>query len=146
MNFSSIVKIEYEEEVQEPKEPSLQENIRSLGTWTEKEKNKYYLFVWHHRSKFTSKSTRKSLRVFKKMAEYIETRNPSQCRTFHQKNLSGYDSVEECMHQHIHFNSNFLPMYENQKVQLQFLEDMDFIDMKKQHKHEHTQPDDKKDK
>lgn len=64
---------------------------------------------------------RKSLRVFKLMSQFLKTRNPSQCRTHHQKILGIEGDVQSALKLYIKEHPSFLHQYEKVKATLQIL-------------------------
>lgn len=99
-----------------------------FGQWSEREVFRYFLFLHHHRNKFETKSSRKSLKVFKQMAKFIRSRNSSQCRTHHQNVLLRALSLEDSINAFIETHPAFHSTYEAVKEQLLHLEDLDFCE------------------
>lgn len=103
---------------------SLKNNKYCFGQWNEKEIFKYFLFVYHHKQKFQSKSMRKSLKVFKQMARFVKTRNSSQCRTHHQNLMNKCRSLDNALKKFVDLNPSFFDKYELIKESLNILDDM----------------------
>lgn len=100
----------------------------SFGLWTEKETFKYFLFLYHHKSKFQSKSLRKSLKVFKQMAKFIKSRNSSQCRTHHQNLSKKCKNLDSLLSSFIAEHPSFHEKYESMRPSLEILDDIDFCE------------------
>ena len=97
-----------------------------FGQWQEKETLQYFIFIYHHLEKFATKSSRKSLKIFKQMSKFISTRNSSQCRTHHQNNISKFQTLQVSIQEYIKFNPKFLTIYNLSKDKLSYFEDLDF--------------------
>ncbi len=62
--------------------------------WSQIENHKYITFIQKNRSSIDNQDKSKRSRIFNKMALYIKTRNPIQCRSHHQKLLKYYKTIE----------------------------------------------------
>ena len=68
--------------------------------WNEKEKIRYVAFLLYNKDSLSSKLQRRYVyslfrasKVFKQMSNFIQTRNPSQCRSQNQKMYKRYKTV-----------------------------------------------------
>ncbi|CAD8073836.1 unnamed protein product [Paramecium primaurelia] len=63
-------------------------NIRKTynnGHWTQKEHNLYLKFIETNKAIMIQSDLKKQEKIFKQMSLVIKTRQPSQCRSHHQK-------------------------------------------------------------
>ncbi|CAD8125358.1 unnamed protein product [Paramecium sonneborni] len=80
------IKNETEREISENKLNSIENpQIYSLGHWSKEEHELYLEFIDTHYDILKSKYDKKSKKIFKMMSQYISSRNPTQCRSHHQK-------------------------------------------------------------
>ena len=67
------------------------------GQWSEKENIRYYAFVKRFREKFEAKE-RREWKIFKTLAQFMRTRNASQCRSHHHKVTKEHASLDEALY------------------------------------------------
>ena len=70
-------------------------NGNIIGHWTELENAKYCAFLSKFKEKFGEKSARRQWKVFKSLADFMNTRNANQCRSHHHKMKKNFASTEE---------------------------------------------------
>jgi hypothetical protein len=58
---------------------------RKSGHWSSDENKRYHWFLELHNQHFFEKHLRRTDRIFKSMANFVETREAEQCRSHHQK-------------------------------------------------------------
>lgn len=58
---------------------------KNKGRWSYQERREYYVFLKIYSQFFVSKEHRRNDKVFRMMANHVQTRTPDQCRTHHQK-------------------------------------------------------------
>lgn len=58
--------------------------------WTLTENVQYCLFMSFYQDIFNRKKDRQCLRIFKKLSEFLGTRNPRQCRSHFQKLMNRF--------------------------------------------------------
>lgn len=127
-NDSSLLKVKLEPLPESPLSDSEYSSSKKSGVWDRFESHKYYLFLYHHIDKFRTKSLRKSLKIFKLMAFFIESRSSSQCRTHHQNLIGQTGKIEILLKDYIDQHPHFLLEYEEIKENLDVLEDYYFCE------------------
>jgi hypothetical protein len=55
------------------------------GKWSDEEHMKYIAFLDANKEVMKSKEKRRSNKFYREMSDFIQTRNPLQCRSHHQK-------------------------------------------------------------
>jgi len=60
-------------------------STKAKGNWEYNEDMRFMTFMIENRESFENKNLRRSNKVFKKMAKYVKSRCPEQCRSHHQK-------------------------------------------------------------
>lgn len=63
------------------------------GVWSDEECIKFVVFIHLHHEIFNSKTRRKFEKIFKKLASYLGTRTPRQCRSRFQKLNNRFGSL-----------------------------------------------------
>lgn len=58
---------------------------KKCGHWSSDENKRYHWFLELHHEHFFNKHLRRTDRIFKSMASFVETREAEQCRSHHQK-------------------------------------------------------------
>jgi hypothetical protein len=58
---------------------------KKCGHWSPDEHKRYHWFLEIHNEHFFNKCLRRTDRIFKTMANFVETREAEQCRSHHQK-------------------------------------------------------------
>lgn len=60
-------------------------NMQKIKRWTKEESLLYNRFIAEHSSLLSDPSIKRAKKIFILMSNYIKTKNPSQCRSHHQK-------------------------------------------------------------
>jgi hypothetical protein len=69
----------------------------SSGEWNSREVKLYYRYLSSHKSEFTDPQLRKKNKVFIKLADFIGSRTPDQCRSHHQKATIRFPLFEDLL-------------------------------------------------
>lgn len=93
----SLLKIE---ELSSPTEPARTADFNRSRTWTQAELYRIAAFLHHNAHKFHSESSKKQSKIFKVMSAFVQTRNVNQCRSYTNKLLKSFGSID-------HINSYF---------------------------------------
>ena len=60
-------------------------NNQKIKRWTKEESDLYSKFISEHTNLLQDASVKRAKKIFILMSQYIKTKNPSQCRSHHQK-------------------------------------------------------------
>lgn len=97
-------------------------NTQKIKRWTKEESDLYNRFIMEHSDLLQDPSVKRAKKIFILMSNFIKTKNPSQCRSHHQK-FYRKDASEENFHMTKSENFDFTleEIKETEKINENFL-------------------------